>query len=241
MLKIAVLDDERGYIRQICKETEKYFAKTDTPYGFYDYIDYKQLLQDVESGRDFDLFLLDVELGDCSGLDVARRIRQRDNECAIVCVTNYTEYAIAAYEVNAFRYIMKKDLKEKLPEMYDAIVPRLVERKERFYAARLSSGTERLYYNKIMYLTRDKKYVVFHMKDKREVRVRGTLGEIERELADKDFMWIDKGCIINLNQLEAWEDSDCRMRDGTVLGISRARSRELRDRMMGIGNIKRNG
>lgn len=73
MIKIAVLDDERECIKQICKVTEKYFAKTAIQYEFCDYVDYKCLLQDMENQRDFDLLLLDIELDGYSGLDVAKR------------------------------------------------------------------------------------------------------------------------------------------------------------------------
>lgn len=237
MIKIAVLDDERECIKQICKVTEKYFAKTAIQYEFCDYVDYKCLLQDMENQRDFDLLLLDIELDGYSGLDVAKKIRQWNNDCEIVCVTNYMNYAPAAYEVNAFRYIMKKDLKEKLSEMYNALLPKMLQKDERAYMMKTNSRVERLYYKEIVYLEKDKKYVVFHMMDGREVRVRGTLEEVEHELADRDFMRIDKGCIINLNHLEAWQGSECRMRDGTVLGISQARCRELKDRVMEFASV----
>lgn len=241
MLKMVALDDEQTYIEVIERLTKKYFAKKNIPIVFRGYDNYKKLLWDVEAQGDIDLFLLDIELDGYSGLDVAKKIRQWNSDCEIVCVTNYMNYAPAAYEVNAFRYIMKKDLKEKLPEMYDALLPRILQKDERAYMVKTNSRVERLYYKEIVYLAKDKKYVVFHMRDGREVRVRKTLEEVEHELADRDFMRIDKGCVINLNHLESWAGSECKMHGGTVLGISQARCRELKDRVMELGSIERGG
>lgn len=241
MVRIVALDDEQAYIEEMKRLTQTYFAKKNIPYVFQGYDNCEKLLWDMEEHGDIDLFLLDMELGEYVGLDVAKKIRQWNGDCEIVCVTNYMSYAPAAYEVNAFRYIMKKELKEKLFEMYDALLPRMLQKDERAYMMKTNSRVERLYYKEIVYLAKDKKYVVFHMRDGREVRVRGTLEEVEHELADRDFVRIDKGCIINLNHLGFWEGNECRMRDGTVLGISRARCRELKDRVMEFGSIEKGG
>lgn len=56
---------------------------------------------------------------------VAKEIRQYYNEPIIVYVTNHVEYAIQAFEVNAFRYIPKALLREKLAEAYDVLLPKL--------------------------------------------------------------------------------------------------------------------
>jgi two-component system LytT family response regulator len=47
-----------------------------------------------------DLVLLDVQMPDCSGLDVVRQVGPRRMP-AVVFVTAYDEYAVTAFELNA--------------------------------------------------------------------------------------------------------------------------------------------
>lgn len=238
MLKIAALDDEQAYVEKIERLTKEYFAKRDISYVFLGYDNYEKLLWDMEEQGDIDLFLLDVDLNGYSGLRVAKEIRHWDKDCAIVCVTNYVDYAPAAYEVNAFRYILKQAMEEKLSEMYDELYPRLLEKDERYYAVKTDSRMERLYYKNIVYIQKEKKYVMFHMKNGEETRDRKTLDEVEQKLPEKDFMRIDKGCIINLNHLESVKKTDCYMLGGTVLGVSQTRCRALKERVAAFWNIE---
>lgn len=53
-----------------------------------------------------DLVLLDVQMPDCSGLDVVRQIGPRQMP-AVVFVTAYDEYAVTAFELNAVDYLLK--------------------------------------------------------------------------------------------------------------------------------------
>lgn len=238
MVKIVALDDEQVYIEEMKRLTQMYFAKKNIPYVFQGYDNCEKLFWDMEEQGDIDLFLLDMELGRDFGLTVARKIRERDKECAIVCVTNYVDYAPSAYEVNAFRYIIKRELKEKLFEMYDELCPRLLEKDERYYAVKTDSRMERLYYKEIIYIQKEKKYVVFHMRDGEQTRVRSALDEVEQKLPEKDFMKIDKGCIINLNYLESVKKMDCNMRGGMVLGVSQTRYRALKERVAEFWNME---
>ncbi len=56
--------------------------------------------------KDPDLVLLDVQMPDCTGLDVVRRIGPQRMP-AVVFITAYDEYAVAAFELNAVDYILK--------------------------------------------------------------------------------------------------------------------------------------
>jgi two-component system LytT family response regulator len=53
-----------------------------------------------------DLVLLDVQMQDCTGLDVVERIGP-DRMPAVIFVTAYDEYAVKAFELNAVDYLLK--------------------------------------------------------------------------------------------------------------------------------------
>jgi DNA-binding LytR/AlgR family response regulator len=231
MLKIAALDDERAYVEKIERLTRQYFKEKDIPCVFRGYDNHEHLLLDMEKEGDFDIFLLDMELNGHSGLTVARKIREWDKECAIVCVTNYVDYAPEAYEVSAFRFILKRELELKLPQMYDELRIRLHGKDERYFVVKTDSRTERLYFKDIMYVQKEKKQVVFYLKNGEKTCTRKTLDEVERELPEKDFIKIDRGCIINFAHMMSMKNMECRMHDGAVLRVSQARGREVKERV----------
>ena len=48
------------------------------------------------------------------GLDIAKKIREKDTSAIIIFLTNYDKYVYDAFEVKTFRYIPKDVIEEKL-------------------------------------------------------------------------------------------------------------------------------
>ena len=69
-----------------------------------------------------DIVFLDIEMDKVSGMDIARLIRgQEDNgrqRSIIIFVTGYREYMEAAFDVNAFHYLVKPIDAEKFSEVF---------------------------------------------------------------------------------------------------------------------------
>src|SRR6476659_7890114 len=65
----------------------------------------KEAIQAISSSRP-DLVLLDVQMPDCSGLDVVREIGPK-NMPPVIFITAYDDYAVSAFELNAVDYVLK--------------------------------------------------------------------------------------------------------------------------------------
>jgi two-component system, LytTR family, response regulator len=65
----------------------------------------EQAIQAISS-QQIDLVLLDVQMPDCTGLDVVRQIGPRRMPM-VIFVTAYDEYAVKAFEMNAVDYLLK--------------------------------------------------------------------------------------------------------------------------------------
>ena len=57
---------------------------------------------------------IDFENEDYNGIDIARRLRSVNKKALVFFVTNFIDYAPAGYEVQAFRYILKRDIRDVL-------------------------------------------------------------------------------------------------------------------------------
>lgn len=219
MIRIAALDDNEEWLELESRITNTYFEESKEEFEFHKYSNVNQFLLDLEDGVCFDIYLLDIELPEWNGLKVAREIKKRYLEVLIIYITGYVEYAIEAFEVNAYRYIPKKLLQEKLPEAYASLKQKLVRETGPYYTIQTNSRLERLAQNDIYYLQKEKKYVIFMRADGIS-KVRATLDEVYSDLERERFVRIDKGRIVNLRHIMKLENREVKMRDGVYLSVS---------------------
>ncbi len=233
MLKIAVLDDEPECVEYICHFTEKCMHQLGFRYEISSYTDGEKLLYDLYAGKYSDIYLLDMQLTDMSGLEVARKIRRELSEAILIYITNYVEFAVEAFEVNTFRYIPKIMLKEKLSEAYRSMKP-ILEKKakmERFYLIERYWQKEQILYSNIFYLKKDAKYVIIVHKDGTS-RIRKTMEGILKELNAEEFLMIDRSYVVNMNQVLSIKNHQVYLRNGEILPVSKPRWKQVRQILM---------
>jgi two-component system, LytTR family, response regulator len=85
-----------------------------------------------------DLVLLDVQLSDCTGLDVVREVGP-ERMPAVIFVTAYDEYAVEAFELNAVDYLLKPFDDERLHSSIERARERLTAANQECVAERLQS------------------------------------------------------------------------------------------------------
>ncbi|MDC7286276.1 LytTR family DNA-binding domain-containing protein [Blautia schinkii] len=221
MIKVMILDDEQLYLDKQKQITEKYFAEKGIPCEIDIFLNAEWFLCGLDE-EIYDLYILDVEMPGMNGIQVAKEIRKRYPEPVIIFVTNYLEYAVEAYEVNTYRYIPKMALDTKLPQAYDALLPEIMEKEERYYIIEKKGELEKIAYSDIFYLKKEGKYVVF-VHRRGESRVRKSLKLVQEELDSDEFLLVDKGYVANIRHVMKLKGYDLYLRDGMILPVGTAR------------------
>ncbi len=108
-MKILIVDDEapaRLRLRSLTEALEEHEVVGEAGHG----------AEAVEACAELnpDLVLMDVRMPGMDGLAAAARISQNDNPPAIIFVTAYDEYALAAFESEAVDYLLKPVRRERL-------------------------------------------------------------------------------------------------------------------------------
>lgn len=106
MLKIMILEDEKAQSDRLMQ----YLSNYRDEHSEFEYIAeiYDRGIAFLDAYKcDADLIFLDIRVPDLPGMEVAKRIRQADQNVMIIFVTNLTQYAIEGYSVEAFDYILK--------------------------------------------------------------------------------------------------------------------------------------
>lgn len=229
--RIAIVDDSTRDAGQLEELIEGYFAKSaNRRYMVRLYQNSSALLWDLDDRKQFDIYFLDVEMPEqTSGLELAYKIRTYCLEAVIIYVTNYVKYAPQAFEVNAFRYIPKQMLGEKLGEALDCILPKIDRQDQRTYVIEVQGRLERILYKNIVFIGKDGKYITIHHRDG-ESRERKSLSQIMDALKAPEFVYIDKGYIVNIQHIESLQKDCILLKNGMELKISRSKYRDVKEK-----------
>ena len=105
MLEIAICDDDAI----ILKTLGKYFGKLNDATIKYDIYNSADTLYRYveEQGTVYDVFILDIEMQGMNGLELAQKIREKDSNCLIIFLTNYSQYVFSVFEVITFDFLRK--------------------------------------------------------------------------------------------------------------------------------------
>ena len=117
-MKLAICDNEKIDLLHIKKLVQEYCKKNDYFFEIYTYQDYKKLIENLD---DFNYIILDVLLNDLTGIQLAKEIHNMNRDIKIIFCSTNPEYSIEAFEVDAFRYLVKPIDKLKLFEYLDEI------------------------------------------------------------------------------------------------------------------------
>ena len=100
-LSIAVCDDDETDLQYITGLVNAWAAQARIPVSVRTFPSAEAFLFHYAENRDFDILLLDVEMGKLNGIDLARQIRAQDSCVQIVFITGYSDFMAEGYDVPA--------------------------------------------------------------------------------------------------------------------------------------------
>lgn len=147
MLQIAICDDEVVNILKVKELAELFFRTHCVEIRIETYKSSDNLLYDMQDGQYFDLFLLDIEMPEVSGMDLAKTIYRNIPSARIIFITSHLEYAIEAYEFSVFRYIPKKLLDDKLLIALEDFYKLYCLERDEYYVIQVKNRIEKVAYS----------------------------------------------------------------------------------------------
>lgn len=134
MFRVAICEDCPDQAKIILNMLNSYQAdRPDIEMQIHSFACGDEILSVLDAGRAFDLFLLDILMPEQNGIELARQIRARDSDVPIVFLTISADYALDAFSVSAFQYILKPVNKDLLFPVLDKITSALKYNDERFF------------------------------------------------------------------------------------------------------------
>ena len=186
-----------------------------------------------------DAVFLDVEMPGLTGLDAAALVRDRRRPPAVVFVTAHERYAVEAFAVEAFDYLLKPVDPDRLARVVERLQERSVEHVGALEKIAVVSmqGTELLDYDQVHFVQADGDHSRVHTYD-RSFFCTVSLGELEERLAGHRFARVHRSYLVNLAKVAGVRRAGpdrfrLQLADAarTELDVARRQSRALRERL----------
>ena len=240
MYSVAILDDEKSVVEQLQSMILAYESihgvqlKTT---GFVNNGSFR-----FESLLGFDIFILDINMPGLNGLQIAKKIREKNEDSVIIFCTNYAQYALNGYEVSALGYIIKPITEYSLFKNLDRAVSRLdsrtakAEKKEKI-VVKTADGQKMIDIDKIVYIEIKRHDLYFYYLENDEivtVKTRGTMREIAEQLCRNCFARCNASYLVNMEHIDCIvkNKSQIQLTGGITLSLSRKYKKEFTDRFM---------
>lgn len=214
--RIAICDDrqeDREYVRQL---TARWAQQRGNQVEMTEFCSAEQFLFSCPQ-PDFDLLLLDIEMGEMDGVSLAKQVRRTNELMQIVFITGYSDYITEGYEVAALHYLMKPVKEEKLFAVLDRAVERLHKNTK---VLTLETAEEMVWVPlyQVSALEVQRNYVTVHARQ--DYTVKKSLSELMEQL-DERFFRVGRSAVVNLNDISRVTRSDIYLTDGRIIPLPR--------------------
>lgn len=228
-LHIAVVDDEAIQIQTMKSLIVHAARQLNIAVNVDQFSSGEAFLFELEDYPTLDIVFLDIEMKQVDGLDVAKKIRETDQNLTIVFATAYAEYAVQGYDVQALDYLLKpieveqvarvlKRHLDKKPHLRESLT---VESKGEFI---------KIYMEDILYIEVNKRECDIHIRNQ-IITVNQTLRELMEQLNDA-FIQTHRSYLVNVAHINRLLNKDVELTNGESVPVSRRLAKEVQEKFV---------
>ena len=195
MMDVALVEDdqalaeiEKTYIRNSWKPKEELRVEV--------YENAERFLKRVQEGKHFDLLIADIELPGMNGIEMGKLLKSFDGKTAVIFLTAHSGFALESYQIDAEQYILKSEMKIRLPEVLNRIGARILQNRKRCRFILEEGQLRRIDYEDVLYFFKEGKYVIYVMQDG-TAKERINLENALKETGGFPFVKVERGYVVN--------------------------------------------
>lgn len=218
MIEVAIVEDDVESARALLDLLHRYEVDRGTRLAVTHHPDGSALVDGYMSSTD--VLLLDVEMPGLDGLAVARLVRERDRDVAIVLVSHAVQHAARGYGVEAQAFLGKPVAYPALARELDRAVDRVAGRAGSTVLLSTDAGPLRLTTAEIVCLEARRRRVLVHTLDGRYV-VHGPLKALADDVEPRGFRRVHHSFVVNLRHVVAVQQMTCHLVTRREIPVSR--------------------
>jgi two-component system, LytTR family, response regulator len=232
-MKAIIIDDEESCIESLLAKIEMFVPQVKV---VKTYILPQEALKEINK-IDVDMVFLDIEMPNMNGITFAKKVNLTNTE--IIYTTAYQKYAIDAFRVSAFDFLLKPIDRHELVRSMERLQQKLQEKnikhsrlqaKYNKITVHTSKGMLFVPIQHILWLESDNNYTTLHLLEGQPIVASRSIGDFEEMLLEYDFYRIHHSAIINLQHIQEYvrgEGGSVILSNGKEIEVSRRRKADL--------------
>ena len=179
----------------------------------------------------YDVIFLDISMRGQNGMELARKIREKEKDVILVFVTSDASYVFDGYEVGAYRYLMKPVDEKKLWEILDYARTQKEVEEENYNLVKKDSQSVRINLKDIIYIEAEKHYVNLCMENKESINIKTAFTELLQETQEKSdtILLTHRSYAVNIEKVVRIGRTECVLSDSSVIPVSRSFYKEVNE------------
>jgi len=220
-MNIIICEDTAKDRDILCSHIEKYFSDNNRRAEISVYETGESFLADtaILKSKAPKIAFLDIFMAEIDGVDVAKKIRETDEDMVIIFTTASREHGVDGYSVDAMQYLVKPVEYENVEKVFGRCV--------RLFADSRRSITVLSDRKTIKILLKDITHIEIYGHDclihtlSETITTRMPLDEIEREVNGDTFLRTNRSYIANMRYIDDMEENDFLLANSIAVPISR--------------------
>ena len=222
-MHILVCDDDAAFSAKVAEYAVTYFEAHEIPVQATVCSDPEQVLAipDLELYR---IAFLDVDMPQVNGIALGGQLRHRNPDICLVYVSAYLAFALDGYKVNAYRYILKRDVAKQLPSCLEDIYASMMQAGTKTLTVHHNRENIRIPLDQIYYLESDLRQINVYGDIARQpiCTYYGKIADLPQMLYENGFLQVSRSDVVNMKYVRSIRSYRALLKNGVELSVSRA-------------------
>lgn len=229
MYKVAICDDDRTAIDILEPIVTNCFSTRGLDVDLECFLSAEALIHSMSKATSYDLLFLDIDMPLISGFNLAEKISGANKSCEIVFVSSHDSFVFNSFKYRPLRFIRKENVSQEIDEAVRAFLNTGLTASKNYIVIQSGAKSFKLSPDRIVYIESNDKMINIHFIDNKVFDVRFKLSEIEKLLADYNFIRIHKGYLVNSEYIFKFEGMSIELDTGDNLPVSKYRVSDAKD------------
>lgn len=179
-----------------------------------------------------DLLILDIDMPDISGFDLAEKLRVNNLKLLIIFLSNHEEFVFKAFEFQPFRYIRKIKLETEMPIAIQSAINVIAANNDLQIALDTDEGSVRIMMSEILYYETEKRKVAVILNNGKRLIANKNITEMHKHIQNEKFIMIHRSCVINVDHVRNIHNYAVILDNNETLIISRPRYKDVKQKIL---------
>ena len=227
-INIAICEDNLEQISKLREIIHEWFLNKSIYYNLDVYNNAESFLFSYLD-KSYDLLLLDIEMHQMNGIELAKTLRNNNDMLPIIFITGFSEYMNQGYDVEALHYLLKPLDKEK----FFSVLERYIQKYQSNDTIIIPCTDKTIHINQdnIMYCEAYGKSTQIYVFKGDALNSKINIGKLSKML-NQDFINCHRSYLVNLRFIQSINKIDITLDNGFKIPLSRRMYKEVNQKFI---------